>query len=146
MRYPLLLALLAAALIAADDTKKDDKKTADPLKGTWKAVSTETNGNKRDNPNYELSFEGGKYKQKNMGVVDEEGEYKLGTDKKPATLDLKILTGMDEGKSQVGIYKIEGDTLTICFALAGDTTRPTDFTAKEDSNRFMVVLKRVKGD
>jgi len=38
-----------------------------------------------------------------------------------------------------GIYKLEGDTLTICTDEDG---RPTEFTANAGSGRQLMVLKR----
>jgi uncharacterized protein (TIGR03067 family) len=41
--------------------------------------------------------------------------------------------------SAQGIYFLNGDTLTICFA---ETERPTEFTATKGSGRTVLVLKR----
>jgi uncharacterized protein (TIGR03067 family) len=41
-----------------------------------------------------------------------------------------------------GIYKIDGDTLTVCYVIAGD--RPTKIESPLDSNVRMMTLKRLK--
>lgn len=149
-QWTLLFALLFIPLglaLADDDAKKDDKKTDDPIAGTWKCVSYEDQRGKREGeeaPDYVLSFKGGKYSQKNNGTEDETGTYKLDTSKKPATIDLDIKTGNDEGKKQPGIFKMDGDKLKICFAMPGGDKRPEKFEIGEGQSGLMVIFKREK--
>lgn len=147
MRILLMLTLLLVpvAWAWADDEKKENKKTADPLMGRWKAVSYEQEGRKPDEmPDYELSFKGGKYSQKNNGEEDETGSYTLNTEKRPMQVDLKIESGPDEGKKQPGIFKVEDDKLTLCLAMPGDTKRPEKFETSEEKPGILVIFKRVK--
>ncbi len=46
--------------------------------------------------------------------------------------------------TQLGIYKFDGEVVTVCLAEAGSKTRPTDFTAEEGSKRLLIVMKKVK--
>lgn len=149
MRFALLLlafALLPMGLARADDDdKKEDKKAADPIAGVWKAVSYEQDGQKGDEaPDYVLSFKAGKYSQKNNGMEDETGSYKLDTEKKPHEVTLTIESGRDKGKKQPGIFKVDGDKLTLCLAMPGSDKRPEKFEAGEGSNAILVTFKRDK--
>jgi uncharacterized protein (TIGR03067 family) len=49
----------------------------------------------------------------------------------------------DKDVSEVGIYKLDGDVLTMCFAAPGEP-RPVAFTTNEQSKNWLIVLKRVK--
>lgn len=130
--------LVAVAAVRADTEKKGDKakKTSDKekIQGTWKA---------EDSAGGELIVEGDKYTQK-VGDMTEEGTFKLDSSKKPHEIDIKIKTGADENKTQLGIYSIEGDTLKLCVTPAGSKDRPKEFMTKEDSESFLLVFKRAK--
>ena len=56
----------------------------------------------------------------------------------PKTIDL-----MTNGKTQLGIYEVAGDTMKICFGKPGQA-RPTDFEARAGDGRTSAVWKLVK--
>jgi uncharacterized protein (TIGR03067 family) len=69
------------------------------------------------------------------------GTYKTDAKKTPGELDISISAG-GQNLSLPGIYKIDGDTLTICFAFGGD--RPKKFESPEGSATTLITLKREK--
>jgi uncharacterized protein (TIGR03067 family) len=138
----LLLCSLASA--AADDPQKKDG--AESLKGTWKAVSVKQGGQNVPDEfvqSMTFNFDGKKYLQKVQGQ-SEEGNYSIDASQLPKTIDLDIKTGNDEGKKQLGIYKIEDSKLTFAVASAGSKDRPKSFELEEGADVIEFVLEREK--
>jgi uncharacterized protein (TIGR03067 family) len=124
------------------------KKDLDRLQGTWIAQSSNTEGQetpkaqlevmrlivKADRWNYSIG--GGK------PILDPAPKVVLNAAAKPMTLD--VLSEKEKGKSLLrAIYKIEGDMLTICFAV-GDADRPKEFKSEPGSKSGITVYKRLK--
>jgi uncharacterized protein (TIGR03067 family) len=61
------------------------------------------------------------------------------------TVDFAINEGPGDTKGlmALGIYKLDGDSLTICVAIPGNNPRPTELKAVEDESHLFK-LKRVK--
>jgi uncharacterized protein (TIGR03067 family) len=60
----------------------------------------------------------------------------------PASIDYLNLHGPAKGKRQQGIYRLEGDVLTVCTG-APDGARPGEFTSPQGEGRALTVWKRV---
>jgi uncharacterized protein (TIGR03067 family) len=69
--------------------------------------------------------------------------YTIDTSVRPMRIDM---TSKPPGtvKPVLGIFKIEGDTLTICQATTPDGERPTTFKSTKDPPRWLYVYKRIK--
>ena len=137
----LLLCVLGA--LADDDPKKVD---GDKFKGDWKTLSVKQGGQVAPNEITKMmkfKFDGKKYVQ-TLGDQKEEGEYTLDPTQTPKTIDLDIKTGNDQGKKQLGIYKIEDTKLTLIFASAGSKDRPKSFTPDQGDQLFEFVLEQAK--
>jgi uncharacterized protein (TIGR03067 family) len=63
--------------------------------------------------------------------------------KMPKTIDYQATDGPTKGKTHLGIYEIDGDTVKYCFA-APDNARPPDFTSKPGERQTLSVWKRAK--
>ena len=60
----------------------------------------------------------------------------------PAGIDYLNLQGAGKGKRQQGIYRLEGDLLTVCMSTPG-AERPREFTSVRGDGRTLTVWKRI---
>ena len=63
--------------------------------------------------------------------------------KKPKTIEYQMTEGFTKGKTQLGIYEVDGDLFKACFGKPG-AERPSDFTSKVGDGRTLSIWKRVK--
>ncbi len=69
--------------------------------------------------------------------------YQFDSSKEPKTIDLTWSGGGYKGKKQWGIYRLQGDTITICLGSI-DKERPKKFESEKESGISLLTLKRVK--
>lgn len=132
--------------LATEGDKKTDKEN---ILGEWKVDSAkvkgaEPQGEEGENiKNVTVEFTAEKVIVKIKGG-DKESSYTLDPTAKPKAIDI-VHTRPDGSEEKVkGIYKLDGDTLTICASHRGGEERPTEFESKEGSNLLLLFLKRVK--
>jgi len=70
-------------------------------------------------------------------------KYKIDPSAKPKVIEVTLTVGEYAGKTAKGIYKFDGDELTICYGLPGKPV-PTEFATAKGDNQIMFVLKRAK--
>ena len=63
-----------------------------------------------------VTFNAQSYTNKAKNQVVEQGKYQIDTAKTPWTIDFAIEKGTDAGKRQLGIFTIDGETLTLSVA------------------------------
>jgi uncharacterized protein (TIGR03067 family) len=145
---------------AADAARAELKR----LQGTWVHVSTERNGEKRPEPLTLWVFDENRAKvhhqtrpinadpktwrfEPNRSNLMLTYHFKLDPSRSPKALDQSTQYNSEKtpGKPRLAIYKLEGDTLTICYAGYYDKgNRPLNFTAANGSDRAIYILKREK--
>jgi uncharacterized protein (TIGR03067 family) len=130
--------------VAAPGDKEAAKKEAPSIVGEWDGEKAVRGGMERPVPEggIKITFTAdGKLVVKEGNKDAAEGTYKVDAKKNPAEIEV---TPPKEDGVRIGIYKIEGDTLTICRADKDSTDRPTKFESPDGTNVMLMTLKRVK--
>jgi uncharacterized protein (TIGR03067 family) len=131
---------------AAAPKEGADKKELEKFQGKWAPVSVTVDGNAQEEDEIKdrfMAIKGEKatflYKDKERGT----GAMKIDPGTSPAHIDFTYEDGPAKGTTLKGIYKFEGDTLSICYGGFGKG-RPTEFASKPGSGTILVIQKRVK--
>jgi uncharacterized protein (TIGR03067 family) len=131
-RFLPLIAILSLAFapapfprpLKADPGKADLKK----MQGEWECVSWSLNGNPLVTVNRRVTavYDGNRMSCLTNGVATAKWVVTLDPSKEPKRMDLKDVNA--PGETLLGIYKLDGDTLTCAFRNQANTSeRPTDF-------------------
>ena len=142
MRIIMVCLALFISCLAVGAAKDDEaKKALDALQGTWKVVSMVENG---------LPVTGDKVGKLTMTFKDNEvtlsenekpgptAKVKLDPLQKPAEIDFDA-----KGRTEFGIYELEGDNLKLCMG-GFNGVRPRTFESPKESQVGFMVLKRDK--
>ena len=145
---PATFLLLTAALLMAADKKSD----RDSFQGNWKLTSAETGNGKEPADEVESATLLIKDDKMTFSMTvnnerkSQELIFKLDEAKSPRQIDITEGQAGDVGAVHLGIYKLEGDTLTICKSHP-PADRPADFTTKPGEKwPMIIVLKRQKSE
>ena len=128
---------MSAWIVQAADSKEEWK----PLQGTWRPKSGEMAGKTMSAEalkSIKLVIADDKY---TVGI--DRGTIKIDAGKKPKTMDITGVEGPNKGKTFLAIYEQSGDTLRICYDLAGKN-RPTEFKTTTGTMQFMLTYERDK--
>lgn len=138
--------LLLAPLALAEEPKKTSTQAQDKeMSGTWVPTEGMMEGQKlTDNQlnTIKLLLNEGKYTAV-VGEGKEEGTYKLDTSKTPFVLDIEPTMGPNKGKKIPAIVEVKGDTMRVCYNLAG-ADRPKDFNSTAENKYVIMTYRREK--
>ena len=150
MRSLLMIGVLA---FAVPDRPDPTPKRANPLKeqlqGEWRVVESSYNGGQPHpgiGPGVVIVF-----KDDRMILHLQPGDagaiyaIRLDETKNPAAFDFSYGTGKSGWNPTIGIFKIEGDTLTICYHTGTPASvRPTQFATTPNSDLSLWKMKRTR--
>lgn len=127
---------------------KDDEAVAKELKaleGTWKVVGAEFGGaalEKDSVPDFTFIVAAGGKATAKTPTAEDQAKFTVDPAKDPKTIDNLHESGASKGQTQYGIYKLEGDTWTVCMSRPGikPEDRPKSFDTK-DTTHVVFVFK-----
>src|SRR5258706_15982605 len=147
MKIILSLFLVAFAVsissVCADENEAVTNDLA-ALQGEWSMVSGSADGQPMpDDMRKQMKrvCKGDETTTTMAGKVFIKAKITIDPSKKPKTIDYQMTEGFTKGKTQLGIYEVDGDTFKSCFAKP-DAERPADFTSKPGDGHTLSVWKR----
>jgi len=137
-------ALLLSVALAVGAPAAKETKNPPSLVGEWVAEKGVRGGDENPIPPESVRFEftpDSKVRITEGSKTSELAEYTADPKKDPA--EFSIVPPPGKKKPPVlGIYKLDGDTLTLCLRQGGE--RPTKFESPKGSEVMLFTLKRVK--
>ena len=134
------------AIFAGAPQPKDPPKTSDPppLVGAWVCTGI-TDGGRVNTADVEARIEieftaDGNIRFAKKGKAEPDGTYTADPEADPAAVDLTLEPG---GGLLRGIYKVEGDILTVCCEDDDRGTRPKRFAAPAGTKLLLLTFTRI---
>jgi uncharacterized protein (TIGR03067 family) len=142
-----VLFVMAIMLIGADTRREPDllKTVEASLEGDWRLTYMEGDGGgEMSAEGWTMSFRSDKACLYSKGKLWTEKKFSLDSFHNPPHIDMVFpkegVVPDYQGRTALGIYKVEGDTLTLRWGW----TRPKDFTRNQRSNQPVDVMVRVR--
>jgi uncharacterized protein (TIGR03067 family) len=128
-----VLVVFWAAGVGAGDDKPDPAAELKALEGNWQETKEEARGNPTPKPvvaNQWIAIDGAKMSWY-MGnpAPGQVADIQVDPTTNPKSIDAVITQGSDKDKKMLGIYKLNKDTLEICWSEPGSDKRPKKFTS-----------------
>src|SRR5579862_7003132 len=150
MKRVIGMVVMATFAVAGISIGGDPKKELTLFQGNWKVVSIKESDKEKNPPDDFVKGLAVNVTGNVMKITTNKGKevvvtfnLKLDPAKKPKAIDMTISDGPDKGKVEPGIYKFEGDKLTLCTEDQGKE-RPTTFATKEGTTISLIVLQKIK--
>jgi uncharacterized protein (TIGR03067 family) len=151
MRHCLLWALFLFGMagVEARSPVGDDaaKKDLAQMQGVWNVTELVEKGEKlpaKDLTPVKVVILASKMTLTDDGVFREEITLKFNAAQKIRAVDFVYTKGPNVGKSELGIYEINGDTIKFCVNETKDGARPVAFVSTKNNGCSVAVLQRVK--
>jgi uncharacterized protein (TIGR03067 family) len=136
-----ILVFLAVGVGRAAD--KDAELKA--LEGAWEIDAATSDGENHTDlyAGMKLILKGSDYTIQ-FAENSDKGTFAIDPEKSPKWIDIKTgAKGPFKGLTLLGIYKIDGEKLTVCLQADGKA-RPTEFDAKKTTRNMLLTYKREK--
>src|SRR5690348_9787029 len=131
------LAFAAVVLLGADNAGDAVKKEMSRLEGEWSMVSGEIDGQAMPDDLRKAARRVARDGETTVtinGQLFMKAKFTIDPAKKPKRIDYVFTGGPTEGKTQLGIYELDGDTAKFCFSAPGKD-RPDEFKTQAGSGR-----------
>jgi len=138
---------LLAFTLAAPALKDPPNKAAD-LAGEWVVDSLVYNGRPRpvgkDPQRHVFAPDGTWTVYRGERKLNGNRAYRVYATTDPPSITLKFDAAEQDGPESDGIFKVTGNTLTLCYPQPGGTRRPTAFESAVGSRINLIILKRAR--
>lgn len=144
-----VMSLLVTALALAADEDPNELELK-KLEGNWQLTRQEDRGQLAPKPtggNLRIVIEGNEMAWYiGNPASNQTADIKVDAKANPKTIDAEITKNSAIGKTMLGIYKLDKDTLEICWGDPGSEKRPKKFTSRPSvgSGSTLVIYKREK--